>query len=70
MIAYFEEEAVKSYTEYLAMIDAGLIEDIPAPELAIEYYGLKSSATLSTMVMCVRADEQRHSEVNHRIAGF
>jgi len=70
MIAYFEEEAVKSYTEYLAMINAGLIEDIPAPELAIEYYGLKSSATLSTMVMCVRADEQRHSEVNHRIAGF
>ena len=70
MIAYFEEEAVKSYTEYLAMIDAGLIEDVPAPDLAIEYYGLKTSATLSTMVRCVRADEQRHSEVNHRIAGF
>ena len=70
MIAYFEEEAVRSYTEYLELIDSGKIEDVPAPQLAIEYYGLKTTAKLSHMVRCVRADEQRHSEVNHKAAGF
>ena len=70
MIAYFEEEAVRSYTEYLDLIESGQIDDVPAPELAIEYYGLKKTARLSHMVRCVRADEAKHSEVNHRIAGF
>ena len=70
MIAYFEEEAVRSYTEYLELIESGQIEDVPAPQLAIEYYGLKDTATLSTLVRCVRQDEQKHSQVNHRIAGF
>ena len=70
MIAYFEEEAVKSYTEYLELIESGEIEDVPAPQLAIEYYGLKRTATLSTMVMSVRDDERKHSKVNHKMAGF
>ena len=70
MIAYFEEEAVKSYTEYLELIESGKIEDVPAPQLAIDYYGLKTTAKLSHMVRCVRADEQRHSEANHKAAGF
>jgi ubiquinol oxidase len=70
MIAYFEEEAVKSYTEYLELIESGEIEDVPAPQLAIEYYNLKDNATLSTMVKSVRDDERKHSKVNHRMAGF
>ena len=70
MIAYFEEEAVRSYTEYLDLIENGTIENVPAPQLAIEYYGLGQDATLKDMVMCVRDDERKHSQVNHRIAGF
>ena len=70
MIAYFEEEAVRSYTEYLDLIESGQIENVPAPQLAIEYYGLLEDAKLSDMVKYVRADEAKHSEVNHRIAGF
>jgi len=70
MIAYFEEEAVRSYDEYLELIMAGEIENVPAPELAIEYYGLDDDAKLSDMVWYVRADERRHSEANHRMAGF
>lgn len=70
MIAYFEEEAVRSYTEYLELIESGEIEDIPAPQLAIEYYGMLEDAMLSDMVKYVRADEANHSKVNHRIAGF
>jgi ubiquinol oxidase len=70
MIAYFEEEAVRSYDEYIKLIKAGEIEDVPAPQLAIEYYGLTDGARLLDMVYRVRADEQRHSEANHRMAGF
>ena len=61
---YFEEEAVKSYTEYLALIESGQIENVPAPQLAIEYYGLLEDAKLSDMVKYVRADEAKHSKVN------
>lgn len=70
MIAYFEEEAVRSYTEYLNLIEDGTIENVPAPQLAIEYYGLDQDARLKDMVYHVREDERKHSKVNHRIAGF
>jgi len=68
MIAYFEEEAVKSYTEYLTLVENGDVENVPAPELAIKYYNLKKSAKLSDLIKSVRADEMHHSEVNHRYA--
>ena len=64
MTHYFEEEAVKSYTEYLHLIQDGKIEDVPAPQLAIEYYGMDADARLSTMIEFIRADEQNHSKVN------
>jgi len=68
MIGYFEDEAVRSYTEYLAMIENGQIDNVAAPQLAIDYYGLEKTAKLSDMVKCVRADEAKHAKVNHRIA--
>ena len=66
MIHYFEEEAVKSYTEYLKMVESGEVENIPAPQLAIEYYGMKKSAKLSDLIKKVRADEQHHSDINFK----
>ena len=68
MTHYFEEEAVKSYTEYLDLIQEGKIEDVPASKLAIEYYGMDADARLSTMIEFIRADEQNHSKVNLRYA--
>ena len=68
MIAYFEEEAVHSYTEYLGLVESGALENVPAPLLAIEYYGMSSDAKLTDLIKHVRADEQHHSEVNHRYA--
>lgn len=70
MVAYFEEEAVKSYTNYLKLIRAGVIEDRPAPKLAIQYYKLNSDARLSDMIECVRADEQHHCDANHRLSNI
>ena len=68
MIAYFEEEAVASYTEYLRLIEEGKIQDVPAPQLAIDYYDLPKNAKLSAMIKCVRQDEAHHSAVNHKYA--
>ena len=68
MIAYFEEEAVKSYTDYLGLVERGEVENVSAPRLAIQYYEMGSDAKLSDLIKKVRADEQHHSEVNHRYA--
>ncbi len=68
MVAYFEEEAVYSYTEYLDLVENGAMANVPAPQLAIDYYGMSANAKLADLIKHVRADEQHHSEVNHRYA--
>tara|TARA_Y100001935_G_scaffold60679_1_gene50835 strand:- start:131 stop:760 length:630 start_codon:yes stop_codon:yes gene_type:complete len=68
MIGYFEDEAVKSYTEYLELVKNGKVMNIRAPKLAIEYYNLKKDARLSDLIISVRADEMHHAEVNHDYA--
>ena len=64
MIHYFEEEAVRSYTEYLKLIEEGKIENVPAPQIAIEYYNLLPDARLSEMIRYIRRDEQHHADLN------
>ena len=64
MIAYFEQEAVKSYTEYLRLVEEGSIKNVSAPKLAIDYYSMKPDAKLSDLIKKVRADEEHHSKVN------
>lgn len=64
MVHYFEEEAVISYTQYLNLIKKGDVEDVPAPQLAIDYYNLLPDAKLSDMIIKVRKDEMKHSKVN------
>ena len=44
------------------------MENVPAPHLAIQYYDMGSDARLSDLIKHVRADEQHHSEVNHKYA--
>lgn len=68
MVAYFEEEAVNSYTNYLADIDAGRHPNPPAPEIAIRYWDLAPDATLRDVVLAVRADEAGHRDRNHDFA--
>jgi ubiquinol oxidase len=68
MVGYFEEEAIVSYTEYLAEIDAGRHENVPAPEVAIKYWKLKPGARLREVVIAVRDDEAQHRDVNHAFA--
>jgi ubiquinol oxidase len=68
IVGYFEEEAVISYTDYLAQVDANPELNVPAPKLAIDYWKLPVDARLRDVIIAVRADEQGHSEVNHAYA--
>ncbi|MEM9706908.1 MAG: alternative oxidase [Pseudomonadota bacterium] len=67
-VGYLEEEAVVSYTSYLAEIDAGRQENVPAPRMAIDYWNLSADARLRDVVIAVREDEAGHRDVNHRYA--
>ena len=68
VIGYFEEEAVTSYTHYLREIDEGRLENGPAPQIAIEYWGLPANARLRDVVIVVREDEAGHRDRNHYFA--
>ena len=68
IVGYFEEEAVRSYTEYLHELETGKIKDQPAPEVAINYWNLPLHATLKDVVKVIRDDEAGHRDVNHSFA--
>ena len=68
IVGYFEEEAVISYTEYLALVENGTIENIPAPQLAIDYWNLDTFAKLSDVIIAIRKDEMHHRDTNHKFA--
>jgi ubiquinol oxidase len=68
VVGYLEEEAVYSYTEYLEGIDRGEYENIPAPQIAINYWNLPQDARLREVVVVVRADEAGHRDTNHQFA--
>ncbi len=68
LVGYFEEEAVFSYTEYLAGVDNGTYENVAAPQLAIDYWQLSPNATLRDVIIVVREDEAGHRDVNHHFA--
>jgi ubiquinol oxidase len=68
IVGYLEEEAIVSYTAYLAEIDRGHHDNVPAPQIAIEYWKLEPDARLRDVVLAVRRDEAQHRDVNHRFA--
>ena len=68
IVGYFEEEAYYSYSEYLAGIDNGTYENVPAPAIASKYWNLPADAKLREVVIAVRADEANHRDVNHAFA--
>ncbi len=68
VVGYFEEEAVASYTHYLADIDEGRHPNPPAPQIARDYWKLPPEATLRDVVLVVREDEAGHRDRNHGFA--
>ena len=70
IVGYFEEEAVISYTEYLKEIEDGKIENIKAPDIAINYWNLPLNSKLKDVVEVIRDDEAGHRDVNHGFANI
>lgn len=68
IVGYLEEEAVYSYTEYLQGVDNGQYENVPAPQIAIDYWQLPPDARLRDVIIVVRDDEAKHRDVNHDFA--
>jgi len=66
IVGYFEEEAVKSYSEYLEEVEQGRLENVPAPKIAIDYWNLPAYARLADVIRVVREDEAGHRDVNHK----
>jgi ubiquinol oxidase len=68
VVGYFEEEAIISYTEYLDHVDKGIHPNIPAPQIAIDYWKLPPDTRLRDLIIVVREDERHHRDVNHGFA--
>lgn len=68
VVGYFEEEACKSYTEFLEKIESGEVENIAAPAIAISYYKLPQDARLIDVILLIREDEAQHRDRNHEFA--
>ncbi len=68
VVGYFEEEAIISYTEYLAGVESGQYENVAAPKIAIDYWKLSPDARLREVIIAVRDDEAGHRDVNHDFA--
>lgn len=68
VVGYLEEEAVYSYTEYLAGVDDGTYANVPAPKVALDYWKLPADARLRDVILVVRTDEADHRDLNHRFA--
>ena len=68
LVGYLEEEAVVSYTHYLEEIDAGRAQNVPAPQIAKDYWNLQNDALLRDVVLVIRADEAGHRDKNHGFA--
>jgi len=69
-VGYLEEEAVKTYTQILDLIDHGKLPKFEclAPEPARKYYHLPEGATMRDIITNIRADEAHHRELNHCLA--
>ncbi len=70
IVGYFEEEAVISYSEYLKEVEEGKIENVKAPEIAINYWNLPLNSKLKDVIKVIRDDEAGHRDVNHSFANI
>jgi ubiquinol oxidase len=68
VVGFFEEEAIHSYQHYLALVEQGVHENIPATKLAISYWKLHEEARLTDMIKATIVDEMAHRDVNHRFS--
>jgi ubiquinol oxidase len=66
--AYFAEDAVSGYGQYLEEIRNGRQENPPAPPSAIAYWNLAPDARLADVIRAMQEDEAIHRDINHSFA--
>lgn len=66
-VGYIEEEAVKTYTQILDLIDQGKLPcfEVKAHQAARKYYHLPEGVNMRDIITNIRADEAHHRELNH-----
>ncbi|KAH9891657.1 alternative oxidase [Cubamyces lactineus] len=72
-VGHLEEEAVITYTRCIEEIEAGHLpiwSNLPAPEIAKDYWRLGPDAKFLDVVYAVRSDESNHRFVNHSLASL
>lgn len=72
-VGHLEEEAVLTYTRCIQDLEAGRIpewNDLPAPQIAIDYWRLPRDAKMVDVIYAVRSDETTHRFVNHSLANL
>lgn len=72
-VGYLEEEAVRTYTHLLKLLDEGKLEKfqkLDAPVIAKQYWELPEDASFQSFIAAVRADEAHHRDVNHKFSDF
>jgi len=69
-VGYLEEEAVKTYTSVLELMDKGKLPGLhmTAHKAAMDYYHLPLDATFRDIITNIRADEAHHRQLNHCLA--
>ena len=73
-VGYLEEEAVITYTKAIQELDKGnlpLWSNMEAPAMAIKYWQMpEGQRSIRSLLLCVRADEANHRDVNHTLGSL
>jgi hypothetical protein len=72
-VGYLEEEAVKTYTHCLECFEEGSLKvwaQLPAPDIAKNYWRLPEGAMMRDVILVIRADEAHHRIVNHTLSSL
>lgn len=72
-VGVLEEEAVLTYSLILEDLKEGRLpewENVPAPEIAKQYWQLGDEAMLVDVIRAIRADEATHRHINHTFASL
>lgn len=64
---------MKTYTHAIEDLDSGRIPawaNLPAPDLALQYWRLEPGSKMCDVLLAIRADEYAHKHVNSVLANL
>jgi hypothetical protein len=72
-VGYMKEQSIKNYTDCIDDLAVGKLPgwaDVEVPKRARQYWALDKDAKMRDVLLCIRADETLHREMNHRFASL